>query len=491
MTKTNGVILQYFEWYLPNQPHLWKLLKQDAKHLADIGITAVWIPPAYKGAAGNQDVGYGVYDLYDLGEFPQKGSIETKYGTKEELLDAINALHMYDIDVYADIVFDHKMGADATEQILAVSVDPRDREEITSNEETIEAWTKFTFPGRNGKYSDYIWNWDDFDGIDYDQATKENRIFRFYGKDWDQQVDGEYQNYDYLMGADIDFQNPDVIQELNRWGSWFVDTTKIDGFRMDAVKHIHFGFYKNWLEKLRKDTGKELFSVGEYWSGDINKLIHYMQVDDYMMSLFDVPLHYHFYDASRSNGHYDMSKLLDGTLVSYDEFKAVTFVDNHDTQIGQSLESWVLDWFKPMAYAMILLRQQGYPCIFYGDYYGIPHNQISGLRDTLDILLYLRKNLAYGIQHDYFDDPHVVGFTRSGDAKHTGGLAVLLSDQMGGQKKMCIDTSYAHVCYRDCLHPEKDSVILDENGCGTFLVDSGSLSIYIPDTDGFFDKTPV
>ncbi len=357
MTKTNGVILQYFEWYLPNQPHLWKLLKQDAKHLADIGITAVWIPPAYKGAAGNQDVGYGVYDLYDLGEFPQKGSIETKYGTKEELLDAINALHMYDIDVYADIVFDHKMGADATEQILAVSVDPRDREEITSNEETIEAWTKFTFPGRNGKYSDYIWNWDDFDGIDYDQATKENRIFRFYGKDWDQQVDGEYQNYDYLMGADIDFQNPDVIQELNRWGSWFVDTTKIDGFRMDAVKHIHFGFYKNWLEKLRKDTGKELFSVGEYWSGDINKLIHYMQVDDYMMSLFDVPLHYHFYDASRSNGHYDMSKLLDGTLVSYDEFKAVTFVDNHDTQIGQSLESWVLDWFKPMAYAMILLRQ--------------------------------------------------------------------------------------------------------------------------------------
>ena len=293
------------------------------------------------------------------------------------------------------------------------------------------------------------------------------------------------------MGSVTDFQNLDVIQELHRWGSWFVDTTKIDGFRMDAVKHIHFGFYKNWLEKLRKDTGKELFSVGEYWSGDINKLIHYMQVDDYMMSLFDVPLHYHFYDASRSNGHYDMSKLLDGTLVSYDEFKAVTFVDNHDTQIGQSLESWVLDWFKPMAYAMILLRQQGYPCIFYGDYYGIPHNQISGLRDTLDILLYLRKNLAYGIQHDYFDDPHVVGFTRSGDAKHTGGLAVLLSDQMGGQKKMCIDTTYAHVCYRDCLHPEKDSVILDENGCGNFLVDSGSLSIYIPDTDGFFDKKPV
>ena len=48
------------------------------------GITDVWLPPAYKAASGKQDAGYGVYDLYDLGEFDQKGSIETKYGTKDE-----------------------------------------------------------------------------------------------------------------------------------------------------------------------------------------------------------------------------------------------------------------------------------------------------------------------------------------------------------------------------------------------------------------------
>ena len=57
--------------------------------LAEAGFTAVWLPPAYKGVNGAADVGYGVYDLYDLGEFEQKGSVRTKYGTKEQYLAAV------------------------------------------------------------------------------------------------------------------------------------------------------------------------------------------------------------------------------------------------------------------------------------------------------------------------------------------------------------------------------------------------------------------
>ena len=45
----NGVMMQYFEWNLPNDGMLWKRLKDDASHLHEIGISAVWIPPAYKG----------------------------------------------------------------------------------------------------------------------------------------------------------------------------------------------------------------------------------------------------------------------------------------------------------------------------------------------------------------------------------------------------------------------------------------------------------
>ncbi|MDD4778567.1 MAG: hypothetical protein PHV53_09805 [Fermentimonas sp.] len=42
---------------------------------------------------GSKDVGYRAYYLYDQVEFDQKGIVRTKYGTKEELHHAIEALH--------------------------------------------------------------------------------------------------------------------------------------------------------------------------------------------------------------------------------------------------------------------------------------------------------------------------------------------------------------------------------------------------------------
>ena len=117
--KDNRILMQYFEWYLRPENKLWKKVAANANYLAAIGITDVWLPPAYKGAGGNLDAGYSAYDLYDLGEFDQKGSIETKYGTKDEYLQAIQELHKNNIEVYADIVLNHKIGADESETVYA------------------------------------------------------------------------------------------------------------------------------------------------------------------------------------------------------------------------------------------------------------------------------------------------------------------------------------------------------------------------------------
>lgn len=50
--NTNDTMMQYFEWNLPNDASLWKKLAYDAEHLAKIGITSLWLPPAYKSAEG-------------------------------------------------------------------------------------------------------------------------------------------------------------------------------------------------------------------------------------------------------------------------------------------------------------------------------------------------------------------------------------------------------------------------------------------------------
>ena len=69
MKTQNNTMMQYFEWYLPNDTKHWERVSEDSDHLKELGINYVWLPPAYKGASGKNDVGYGVYDLYDLGSF--------------------------------------------------------------------------------------------------------------------------------------------------------------------------------------------------------------------------------------------------------------------------------------------------------------------------------------------------------------------------------------------------------------------------------------
>ena len=228
---SNDTMMQYFEWYLPSDSTLWSKVTKETKHLENIGVTHLWLPPAYKGASGKSDVGYGVYDLYDLGEFDQKGSIPTKYGTKDEYLEAIKTLRENNIKVLADVVLNHKMGADETEEVLAVQDDAADRNVSLTEALPIKVWTNYTFPGRNNAYSEFKWNWTHFHGVDWDENTGKAAIYKFYGKHWDESVDKENGNYDYLMGADIDLNNYDVIKELNSWGKWYLDTTSVDGGR--------------------------------------------------------------------------------------------------------------------------------------------------------------------------------------------------------------------------------------------------------------------
>ena len=476
----NETMMQYFEWYLPNDASLWKKVKQDAQKLGELGITSLWLPPAYKSSDGINGVGYAVYDLYDLGEFDQKGSVPTKYGTKDEYLEAIETLHKNNIKVFADTVLNHKFGADELEQVIAVEENPTNRNNTISPAKLISAWTKYTFPGRGDKYSSFKWDWTHFHGVDWDEKNDKKSVYKFYGKHWDKQVDAENGNYDYLMGADIDLNNLDVVTELTNWGKWYLDFTNVDGFRLDAVKHIRADFYKMWLENLREYSQKNLFAVGEYWSRDINILTNYLNDVNSEMSLFDVPLHYNFLDAANNGGNYDMRNILNGTLVQANPTKAITFVDNHDTQPGQSLESWIPDWFKPLAYSIILLRNQGTPCIFYGDYYGIPHNNIVSKSDFLNLALYIRKKYSYGNLKDYFDNFNIIGWTLDGDEEHkNSGLAVLLSDGPGGNKVMNVGTKFAGTTFYDCTGNVKDKIKIDENGNGDFRVNGGSVSIWI------------
>ncbi|HMH21865.1 MAG TPA: alpha-amylase [Puia sp.] len=490
----NGTILQLFHWYYPGDGSLWKKVKEEAGRLAALGITAIWLPPAYKGTGGGYSNGYDVYDLYDLGEFDQKGSVRTKYGTKEEYIDAIHAAQHAGLKVYVDIVFNHKGGADEAELIKVRKVDPEDRNKFISDPYDIEAFTKFTFPGRKKKYSPFIWDYKCFTGVDYDQRTQETAIFSIlndYGEGWEEMIDDEKGNYDYLMYDDIEFRNPAVREELKRFGEWYWKETGFDGVRLDAVKHISPKFYNEWLDHMRSIVGKEMFVVGEYWApGNLPLLLKYLEATEGRMSLFDAALHRNLVVASNGGKDYDLRTIFNDTLVDVRPELAVTVVGNHDTQPLQALEAPVEQWFKPLAYALILLREKGYPCIFYTDIYsatytdkghdGQDHEIFLPACENIDKLLQARKSFAYGNQRDYLDHSNCIGWTREGDPEHPGsGLAVLLSNGDEGRKKMEVGKGHAGKVFREYLGKRLDAVTIDEEGWGEFQVEAGSLSVWV------------
>lgn len=486
-------MIQFFHWYTPNDGSFWKHTADNAEYLSKLGINAAWLPPATKGKDGANTNGYDVYDIFDLGEFDQKGSVRTKYGTKEEYINAIQTLQKNGVQVYADIVLNHKAGGDEIERVKVMRVDPEDRTKFISEPFDIDSFTKFTFPGRNKKYSEFIWDHTCFSGIDYAVDLKESAIFSIineWGNDWEEVISDEKGNYDYLMFNDIEFRNPAVRDELKYWGKWYLEQVGFNGVRLDAVKHMSPKFYNEWIDFMRS-IKPDLFVVGEYWApGELPLILTYIEATNSRMSLFDAALHNNLHLASTQGKEFNLHTIFDNSLVATRPELAVTVVDNHDTQPLQSLEAPVEAWFKPLAYALILLREAGYPCVFYADLFGAHYkdkdkegNEQEIFLDKVDgieKLLMARNLYAYGTQNDYIDHPSCIGWTRLGDDENQENCcAVLLSNGDEGFKNMNVGEKQRGKIFIDLLEKYPGEVVINEEGWGEFHVSPGSVSVWI------------
>lgn len=156
----------------------------------------------------------------------------------------------------------------------------------------------------------------------------------------------------------------------------------------------------------------------------------------------------------------------------------------------------VAPWFLPLAYALILLRaNSGTPCVFYSDLFGSIGQQhpppksansrtyvppLSGGK-VLPRLMLARKLWAYGAQHDYFDDPHCIGFTRLGHPSRSDGhgLAVIMTNSWEyGDKQMFVGKHHAGEIWTDLLRQCPGQVPIDPNGIGHFPVGPRSVSVW-------------
>ncbi|GAA4387889.1 alpha-amylase [Hymenobacter koreensis] len=457
---TNGVMMQAFYWDVPRTTPAgswWQNLGSKAAELKAAGITALWLPPAYKGGSAT-DVGYGVYDRYDLGEFNQKGTIATRYGTLSQLQGAITALHGQGIQVYEDMVMNHFAWADAQENVNGNLV-----------------YTKFNYPGRGNTHSAYRWGFNNFTGT---QQAPNNGWYQW--KSWDFQPYAFNDAYDNLLGSEIQYNgNPSNQTETINWGNWITTTLKLDGYRLDATKHIYTPYVNQWLDAVKGSR----FAVSEAWFRNLQDLKNYAAATGGRTSLFDVPLHYTFQDMSNGNGAWDMRGLQFAGFTEANGPLSVSFVDNHDTDHPGALYSPVTN-LKMLAYAYILTREKGYPCVFYRDYYEY------GLGAQIKKLIAIRQAHAYGPATEYtgVNDADVYAYSRAGDATHPG-LLVMLNDGSTARSKS-ITTPFKSVTLTDKTGNNTSTVTTNSTGLATFPVNARSYSVWVPTTGGTTTPPP-
>ena len=454
-TVANGVMMQGFYWDVPtstNGQSWWQLLGSQATDLSSAGITAVWLPPAYKGGSG-YDVGYGVYDRYDLGEFNQKGTVATRYGTLAQLQGCISALHGKGIQVYEDMVMNHLTSADAQEQFNVGGTN-------------YNVYTSFTYPGRGNTYSSFQWHYYNFNGT---QQAPNNGWYQWNA--WDFQPYANNDAYDNLLGSEIRYADVNQRTETKNWGNWITAKLGLDGYRLDATKHIQTSFVNEWLDAV-KTNGR--FAVSEAWFRNLGDLQNYAAATGGRTSLFDVPLHYTFQDMSNGNGAWDMRGLQFAGFTEANGALSVSFVDNHDTdQTGGALFSPVSN-LKMLAYSYILTREKGYPCVFYKDYY------TYGLGAQIKRLNQIRQANAYGTGFEYTgsNDADVYAYSRGGDASHLG-LMQLLNDG-GGAASKGITSPFKNATLTDATGNTSGTVTTDGNGYGVFRVNARSYAVWVP-----------
>jgi len=376
-----GVLLQAFYWDCPrkdNQEYAWwDFVATKLPELEKAGFTALWLPPASKGAnIGGMSMGYDVYDYYDLGKYEQKGSLKTWFGSEEELRSLIKAAHGRKLKVYADLILNHNNGADAEE------FNP-----ITNR----TWWTRF---------------------------TPQSGIF---SRDWTCFNPSPYQALDAVtFGAmpDLCHINPRVSAGILNHAKWLIEEIGFDGFRYDFVKGFGAWIVRAIHDRnyTRNGAPVEVYGVGECWAGDAFIDGWLDSVNSWAMQrvgAFDFPLRYRLKDLCDSYG-FSLRRLADGGVLVKDRpFEAVTFVDNHDFSGSDCV---IND--KMLAYAYILTHE-GYPCVFWQDYFNYALAE-PGQPGGIERLVQLHESHAGGGTNLLYVDDLLYVMERTGAGAQPG-----------------------------------------------------------------------
>jgi alpha-amylase len=440
-----GVMMQGFYWDCPRHENKeyqwWVYLRGQIPALAEAGYSMLWLPPVHKAASiEGPSMGYDPYDYYDLGEFDQKGSIPTWFGTTQELLDLIAAAHENKIIVLADMVINHNSGADAKE-----------RNSLTGE----ERWT--LFQPKSGKFPR---NWECFHPNRYET--------------WDESTFGDM--------PDLSHRNPYVYTEILALARWLVEEIGFDGFRYDFVKGYGTHTITAIQEYHYERDGRWLapYGVVEHWDS-LENIEQWVNVANYANSnpvdAFDFPLREMLKRLCDTYAFNLMNLLTWESLLKKQPQTAVTFVENHD--LREQGRPIVHD--KLLAYSFILTHE-GFPCVFWKDHQDLA---LPGTSNGINALVKAHEKYAAGYTQVLHAEHDLYIMQRNGYGR-TPGLIYVLNNRGDRWHGKWVDTQWQNTPFEpvawwsasDTNKPFHQTT--DGGGRGQFYAPPRGYAVYAP-----------
>lgn len=329
-------------------------LTSKLDYLEDLGVEAMWLMPI------NPSPSYHKYDVTDY------YGIHPDYGTLEDFKKLVAEAHKRNIKVVMDLVINH-----------------------CSSE---HPWFQNALKP-DGAYRDYfVW-------ADQETIEKEGNLIKAKTGDSDNvrqwnAVEGQdelYYAFFYSGMPDLNYDNPKVREEVFNIGKFWLSEIGVDGFRLDAAKHIFpdhraqdsHAFWVEFKEKMEAYK-PDAYMVGEVWA-DLSTQSPYAEGFD---ALFNFDLAFSILETVKSGEnvaatiHEDSWKIVEGSSPitmfqesneSYQKYNPTfintTFLTNHDqNRVMSFLEN---DEDKARLAASILLTLPGAPYLYYGEEIGM------------------------------------------------------------------------------------------------------------------------
>ena len=281
-------------------------LARNIPEIAEAGYDSLWLPPPYK-ASSSFSVGYDVFDPFDLGDQNQSGTVATMYGTKAQLLQAVQMAHRFGLRVYFDNIANHRGYVvpgynSSTPTNFYPGLAPQDFHLLK---------VAGGFYKNVPSISDYniIWNVQNesllglvdlaqepggsnlnFGAAEGDTIAKlffvRQPKHREYYMDTNlPSIGGPWHPFN---GTNGEPSSEDVGGYLCRAVIWMLNETKCDGFRLDAVKHVPSGFFGDTFDSPNGYCGaiQMMFDYVHGYGSNVTGNGYY-EPDDNRNSVFD------------------------------------------------------------------------------------------------------------------------------------------------------------------------------------------------------------